>query len=57
MGKDRQRPNTVTLSMPRELVLEARAKAIREGSNLSAVVRKLLREWMEEDPPKEDNDT
>ena len=52
--KQRQRADTVTLSMPRELVLEARSRAIREGSNLSAVVRMLLRQWLETEPPKED---
>ena len=54
MSKDVLLPDRVSLSMPRELVLAARAKAIRQGSNLSAVVREMLRRWMaEEDPPKE----
>ena len=32
--------------MPRELVLTARAEAIMRGSNLSAVVRQLLKMWL-----------
>ena len=45
-----------TLSMPDELKLQARAKAILEGSSLSEVVRELLKAWIEgsiELPPPE----
>ena len=42
-----------TLTLPEDLKREARSKAIREGKNLSLVVRELLREYIEEDPPKE----
>ena len=43
---DVQRPNRATLTMPRELVREARAEAIRRGTSMSAVVRQLLRLWL-----------
>lgn len=38
--------------MPKDLVLKARAKAILAGTNLSAIVREFLEEWVQEDPPK-----
>ncbi len=41
-----------TLTMPGDLKREARAKAIREGKNLSLVVRELLREYVKADPPE-----
>ena len=41
-----QRPNRVTITMPRELVLTARAEAIRRGTSLSAVVRQLIKMWL-----------
>ena len=47
-----QRPNKVTLSVPLELKRKARAKAIAQGTTLSAVVRDFLEKWLEEDPPK-----
>jgi hypothetical protein len=47
-----QRPNKVTLSIPLELKRKARAKAIAQGTTLSAVVRDFLEKWLEEDPPK-----
>jgi metal-responsive CopG/Arc/MetJ family transcriptional regulator len=43
-----------TLTMPGELKREARAKAIREGRNLSEVVRELLAEYLKQDPPKQE---
>jgi metal-responsive CopG/Arc/MetJ family transcriptional regulator len=42
-----------TLTMPGDLKREARAKAIREGRNLSEVVREMLAEYIKDDPPKE----
>ena len=39
-------PRHVTLSMSDDLVLKARAKAIAEGSNLSAVVIAFLEAWL-----------
>ncbi len=47
-----QRPDRVTLSIPLELKRKARAKAIAQGTTLSAVVRDFLEKWVEEDPPK-----
>lgn len=43
---------SVHLTLPRDLKREARAKAIREGKNLSLVVRELLREYVKDDPPE-----
>ncbi len=37
----------VNLSMPDQLKNTARARAILEGKDLSQVVRKLLRMWLE----------
>ena len=41
-----QRPDRVTLTMPRELVQTARAEAIARGTSLSAVVRQLIKMWL-----------
>jgi hypothetical protein len=41
-----QRPNRVTLTMPRELVKTARVEAIKRGTSLSAVVRQLVKMWL-----------
>ncbi len=41
-----QRPDRVTLTMPRDLVLTARAEAVRRNMSLSAVVRELLKKWL-----------
>lgn len=40
------RPDRLTLSMPEELKKQARVKAIMIDSNLSEVVRTLLRMWL-----------
>jgi post-segregation antitoxin (ccd killing protein) len=58
-----KRADRVNLTMPRELINRARAKAIAEGSNLSRVVERFLRAWVageteipaktEEDKPRE----
>jgi hypothetical protein len=32
--------------MPKELVLTARAEAIKRGTNLSAIVRQLIKKWL-----------
>ena len=42
-----------TITLPDDLRREARAKAIREGKNLSLVVRELLRECIKKDTPLE----
>lgn len=47
--------NKVTLYMPKDLVRRARAKAIAQGTSLSAVVREFLREWVK-DPPAAENE-
>ncbi len=44
----------VTLSVPRPLIQKARAKAILEGTSLSAVFRKFLEEWVKEAPTAEE---
>jgi hypothetical protein len=41
-----------TPSLPEDLKHNARAKANREGKNLSLVVRALLAEYIKEDPPE-----
>jgi hypothetical protein len=41
-----QRPEKATLTIPVDLRRKARAKAILEGSNLSQVVRELLKLWL-----------
>lgn len=46
-----RRPDKTTLSIPPDLKRKARAKALLEGTSLSAVVSKLLEEWVK-DPPK-----
>ena len=46
----------VTLTLPRDLKQDARAKAIREGKNLSLIVRQLLAIYLAGDltlPPAE----
>ena len=43
---DVQRPDRVTISMPKELVQEARAKAIKQGTTLSALVRRFVELWL-----------
>ena len=40
------RDNKTTLSIPTEVTRKARAKAIIEGANLSAVVTLFLRAWL-----------
>lgn len=40
-----------TLVLPIDLKREARAKAIREGKNLSQIVRELLSEYVKGDMP------
>lgn len=43
-----------TLTLPIDLKREARVKAIREGKNLSQVVRELLREYIKENTPEQE---
>jgi hypothetical protein len=50
-----QRPNRLNLSIPKELSLKARAKAIAMGTNLSAIVREFLEKWVQEDPNNEES--
>lgn len=52
-----QRPDRVTLSVPLELKRKARAKAITQGTTLSAVVRDFLEEWVEDPPEEEEEDS
>jgi len=51
-----KRSEKATLTIPVELRRKARAKAIMQGSSLSAVVRELLKKWLEEDPPEEERE-
>ena len=46
-----------TLTLPIDLKREARAKAIREGKNLSQVVRELLKEYIKENTPEQEAKT
>ncbi len=41
-----KRENKTTLSIPTEVTRQARARAISEGKNLSAVVTVFLRAWL-----------
>jgi hypothetical protein len=47
MNTNKRQQDRVTLAMPRDLVRQARAAAIRAGTTLSAVTRRLLEEWLE----------
>jgi len=47
----------VTLYIPKELVRKARAKAIAQGTSLSAVVRRFIEEWVKDAPTKEEKQT
>ena len=42
----------VNITLPKDLKREARAKAIREGKNLSLVIRELLTLYLKGDLPK-----
>jgi hypothetical protein len=50
-----KKTDRVNLTMPKELINQARAKAIADGLNLSEVVRRFLRAWLadELELPKE----
>lgn len=50
MGK---KDDKVTLYIPKELVRKARAKAIAQGTSLSAVVRRFVEEWVKDAPMEE----
>ncbi len=39
--------------LPKELHTQARIEALREGKTLSAVIRELLKKWLEEKAKKE----
>ncbi len=39
------------IRLPKELHIEARIKALREGKTLSGVIRDLLEQWLKS-PPK-----
>jgi hypothetical protein len=45
------------ITLPRDLKREARAKAIRQGKNLSIVIREFLAEYVKDDPPEADEST
>lgn len=49
----RPRQPKLTLVVPDDLRRKARAKAITQGTTLSAVVREFLKMWVEDDPPTE----
>ena len=56
MGKQPRQPK-LTLVVPDDLRRKARAKAITQGTSLSAVVREFLKKWIEDDPStEEEND-
>ena len=40
-------PNRVMLSVPNDVTRQARAKAISEGTSMSAVVTVFLRAWLD----------
>ena len=42
----------ISLRVPDELYQKAKEKAKREDITLSQVLRRALRKWVEEDPPK-----
>jgi len=41
-----KRPDKTTVSIPLDIKRQARAKAILEGTSLSAVITKLLEMWL-----------
>lgn len=41
------------INLPKDLHTEARIKALREGTTLSAVIRELLTKWLREKPGEE----
>jgi len=45
-----KKDDKVTLYIPKELVRKARAKAIAQGTSLSAVVRRFVEEWVKDAP-------
>lgn len=50
----RSRQPKLTLVVPDDLRRKARAKAIIQGTSLSAVVREFLEKWVEDDPSTEE---
>ena len=46
----------VVVRMPEEMHKKVREKALREGINLSQLIRNWLTQWLEEDPPEENED-
>ena len=46
----------LTVRIPEALKEKAKEKSEREDVTLSQVVRRALREWVEEDPPEEEED-
>ena len=40
-------PNRVMLSVPQDVIRQARARAISEGTSMSAVVTAFLRAWLD----------
>ncbi len=49
------KPHQTLIVLPKELHTEARIKALRQGTTLSAVVRDLLAKWLEEEPKAEES--
>jgi len=47
-------PKRVTVKVSNELHRKARLKSVKTEKPISEVVRKALREWVEEDPSEED---
>ena len=42
-----------TIRLPEDLHRRVKAKAALQGTTITAVVKKYLERWVEEDPPKE----
>ena len=51
-----QRPDRITIAMPRDLVKKAKQKAIEENTTVSAVVRDMIVAWLSGllQPPKKE---
>jgi len=55
MNRERQEADTrLTFRLPQALHDKAMAKAKREDVTLSQILRRCLREWVESDPPEEE---
>lgn len=55
--KKKTRQSKLTVAVPQELRREARAKAIREGTSVSALIRRWLTGYVAQPEPEQEVDT